>query len=33
VDFDDRAAEFGYRDPPLLELAPVPSLHELQFRR
>ena len=37
VDFDDRAAEFGYRDPrgdrPLLELAPVPSWHELQFRR
>jgi hypothetical protein len=37
VDFDDREAEFGYRDPrgdrPLLELAPVPSWHELQFRR
>jgi hypothetical protein len=37
VAFDDRAAEFGYRDPrgdrPLLELAPVPSWHELQFRR
>ena len=37
VDFDEREAEFGYRDPrgdrPLLELAPVPSWHELQFRR
>ena len=37
VDFDAEAAEFGYRDPrgdrPLLELAPVPSWHELQFRR
>ncbi len=36
VDFDDREAEFGYRDPrgdrPLLELAPVPSWHELQFK-
>jgi len=30
-------AEFGYRDPrgdhTLLELAPVPSWHEVQFRR
>jgi hypothetical protein len=37
VDFDEQAADFGYRDPrgdrPLLELAPVPSWHELQFRR
>ena len=37
VDWDDQAADFGYRDPngdrALLELAPVPSWHELQFRR
>jgi hypothetical protein len=37
VDWDDQVADFGYRDPrgdrPLLELAPVPSWHELQFRR
>jgi hypothetical protein len=37
VNWDDTAADFGYRDPrgdrPLLELAPVPSWHELQFRR
>ena len=37
VDWDERASEFGYRDPDggraLLELAPVPSWHELQFRR
>jgi hypothetical protein len=37
VDWDEMAADFGYRDPrgdrPLLELAPVPSWHELQFRR
>jgi hypothetical protein len=37
VEWDDDAAEFGYRDPrgdrALLELAPVPSWHELQFRR
>jgi hypothetical protein len=37
VDWDEHAADFGYRDPrgdrPLLELAPVPSWHELQFRR
>jgi len=35
--WDDDADEFAYRDPgggqPLLELAPVPSWHELQFRR
>jgi hypothetical protein len=32
----DEAADFGYRDPrggrALLELAPVPSWHEVQFR-
>src|SRR4029453_2001004 len=32
-----RRSEFGYRDPrggrALLELAPVPSWHDLQFRR
>ena len=37
VDWDDDASEFGYRDPDggraLLELAPVPSWHELQYRR
>jgi hypothetical protein len=37
VSWDDENAEFGYRDPrggrPLLELAPVPSWHELQYRR
>ena len=37
VTFDDSNGEFGYRDPrgdrALLELAPVPSWHELQFRR
>jgi hypothetical protein len=37
VEWDDDIAEFGYRDPrgdrALLELAPVPSWHELQFRR
>jgi len=37
VTWDDRAADFGYRDPrggrALLELAPVPSWHELQFKR
>lgn len=37
VNWDEAAADFGYRDPrgdrPLLELAPVPSWHELQFRR
>jgi hypothetical protein len=37
VAWDDDASDFGYRDPrggrALLELAPVPSWHELQFRR
>ena len=37
VAWDDESADFGYRDPrgdrTLLELAPVPSWHELQFRR
>ena len=37
VEWDEEIAEFGYRDPrgdrALLELAPVPSWHELQFRR
>ena len=37
VAWDDAAADFAYADPhgghPLLELAPVPSWHELQFRR
>jgi len=37
VVWDDRDAEFSYQHPgggrPLLELAPVPSWHELQFRR
>ena len=37
VSWDDEVADFGYRDPrggrALLELAPVPSWHELQFRR
>jgi hypothetical protein len=37
VAWDDADAEFGYRDPrggrALLELLPVPSWHELQFRR
>ena len=37
VVWDDREAEFAYQHPdgggrPLLELAPVPSWHELQFR-
>ena len=36
VSWDDDVADFGYRDPngdrALLELAPVPSWHELQFR-
>jgi len=36
VAWDDDQSEFGYRDPrggrALLELAPVPSWHELQFR-
>jgi hypothetical protein len=37
VEWDDGNAEFAYRDPrggrALLELAPVPSWHDLQFRR
>jgi hypothetical protein len=37
VAWDDELADFGYRDPrggrALLELAPVPSWHELQYRR
>ena len=37
VAWDEDASEFGYRDPKggraLLELAPTPSWHELQFRR
>jgi hypothetical protein len=37
VSWDEEVADFGYRDPrgdrALLELAPVPSWHELQFRR
>ena len=37
VDWNDEEGEFAYRDPrgdrALLELAPVPSWHEVQFRR
>ena len=37
VAWDDEASDFAYRDPrggrSLLELAPVPSWHELQYRR
>ncbi len=37
VEWDEESAEFAYRDPrggrALLELAPVPSWHDLQFRR
>jgi hypothetical protein len=37
VAWDDDAADFAYRDPnggrALLELAPVPSWHELGFKR
>jgi hypothetical protein len=37
VAWDDDTAEFAYRDPnggrALLELAPTPSWHDLQFRR
>ena len=37
VSWDEEVADFGYSDPngdrALLELAPVPSWHELQFRR
>ena len=36
IAWDERASEFSYRDPrggrALLELAPVPSWHELQYR-
>jgi hypothetical protein len=36
VAWDEEATDFGYRDPrggrALLELAPVPSWHEVQFR-
>ena len=37
VAWDEQTGDFGYSDPKggraLLELAPVPSWHELQFRR
>ena len=37
VAWDEDASEFVYRDPrgdrALLELLPVPSWHDLQFRR
>ena len=37
VAWDDDVSDFAYRDPQgdraLLELAPVPSWHELQYRR
>lgn len=37
VEWDEDTSDFTYRDPrgdrALLELAPVPSWHELQFRR
>ena len=37
VSWDETSADFGYAEPrggrALLELAPVPSWHELQFRR
>ena len=37
VAWDEHSSEFGYRDPrggrALLELAPVPSWHDLQYRR
>ena len=37
VSWDEDSADFGYAEPrggrALLELAPVPSWHELQFRR
>jgi hypothetical protein len=37
VAWDERSGDFGYRDPAggraLLDLAPVPSWHEQQFRR
>ena len=35
IDWDEESADFGYREPDggraLLELAPVPSWHDLQF--
>ena len=37
VAWDERSGDFGYRDPnggrALLELAPVPSWHKVQFKR
>jgi hypothetical protein len=37
VAWDENQSDFGYRDPrggrALLELAPVPSWHELQYKR
>ena len=37
VAWDENQSEFGYRDPrggrALLELAPVPSWHDLQYKR
>jgi hypothetical protein len=37
VSWDDEKADFGYRDPDggraLLEVAPVPSWHKVQFQR
>jgi len=37
IAWDEEAADFGYAEPrggrALLELAPVPSWHELQFKR
>ena len=37
VSYDEESGDFGYAEPrggrSLLELAPVPSWHELQFRR
>ncbi|MBA2536410.1 MAG: hypothetical protein H0V20_03130 [Actinobacteria bacterium] len=37
VSWDDEKADFGYRDPDggraLLEVAPVPSWHKVQYRR
>jgi hypothetical protein len=37
VAFDEDTGDFAYRDPdggpPILEIAPVPSWHKLQYRR
>jgi hypothetical protein len=37
IAWDDETSDYAYRDPrgdqPLLEVAPVPSWHELQFKR